>query len=233
MQTETIVAPVDVCGRRRSPATFAEFHQGRPPRNKGQRYAADPPTVPEIVAMLNACPDTLSGRRLRAMIVVLWRAGIRCSEALDLAEPDLNEREHSILIRRGKGDKRRLIGMDDLGWRELAPWLEERASLPVGPLFCITQGPTTGRRWGDSGVRGQVSKLALAAGIRRRVHPHALRHAHACELAREGVPIHIIQRQLGHANPGITAVYLQGIAPIEVVDAIGSRAAPMIPALAS
>jgi hypothetical protein len=45
--------------------------------------------------------------------------------------------------------------------------------------------------------------------------------------------MHIIQRQLGHANPGITAVYLQGIAPVEVIDAIGSRPAPMVPALAT
>lgn len=40
---------LDTCGRRRSPATLSSFHQGRPPRNKGMRYPADPPTVEEII----------------------------------------------------------------------------------------------------------------------------------------------------------------------------------------
>jgi hypothetical protein len=45
---------LDACGRRRSPATMSSFHQGRPPRNKGQRYPADPPTVEEIIAVMHA-----------------------------------------------------------------------------------------------------------------------------------------------------------------------------------
>ncbi len=45
---------LDACERRRSPATMSSFHQGRPPRNKGQRYPADPPTVEEIIAVMHA-----------------------------------------------------------------------------------------------------------------------------------------------------------------------------------
>jgi integrase/recombinase XerD len=56
-----------------------------------------------------------------------------------------------------------------------------------------------------------MRKTAAAAGVRRRFAPHQLRHAHALELAREGVPLLVIQRQLGHSNLGITSVYLQGI----------------------
>ena len=48
-------------------------------------------------------------------------------------------------------------------------------------------------------------------GVRRRFAPHQLRHAHAVEMAHEGVPLVVIQRQLGHANLGITSIYLQGI----------------------
>jgi hypothetical protein len=50
--------PLDACGRRRSPATRSSFHQGRPPRNKGQRYPADPPTVEEIIAVMHAAATT-------------------------------------------------------------------------------------------------------------------------------------------------------------------------------
>lgn len=223
---------IDVCGRRRSPATFSEYHAGRAPRNKGQRYPADPPTIEEIVAILRACPDTLTGARGRAMMVLLWRTGLRISEALALREQDLDEREHSVFVRCGKGGKPRKAGMDDWGWGELQPWMERRHELPIGTLFPVIAGPTAGKAWNSGGARTTVRQIASAAGVRRRMHPHAFRHAHACELAREGTPLHIIQRQLGHANPGITAVYLQGIAGLEVIDAIGARKPPsLIPVL--
>jgi hypothetical protein len=69
------ITPLGICGRRRSPATLAGFHQGRPPRNKGLRYPPDPPTVREIIAVMRAAGDNPEGIRLRGGIVVLWRAG--------------------------------------------------------------------------------------------------------------------------------------------------------------
>src|SRR5215207_93105 len=66
---------LDAAGRRRSPATLPEFHAGRPPRNKGIRYPADPPTIEEIVTVMRRAGDRVHGRRLRGLIVVLWRAG--------------------------------------------------------------------------------------------------------------------------------------------------------------
>jgi integrase len=107
------------------------FHTGRPPRNKGLRYPADPPKVEEIIAVMRAAGDHAHGRRLRGLIVILWRAGLRIQEALMLAEADLDHRRGALLVRRGKGGRRREVGMDAWGWEELQPWLE----LPVGPLF--------------------------------------------------------------------------------------------------
>src|SRR6201989_3029492 len=69
---------LDAAGRR-SPATLASFHAGRPPRNKGMRYPADPPTVEEVVAVMRAAGETIHGQRLRGLIVVRWRAGLRSS----------------------------------------------------------------------------------------------------------------------------------------------------------
>ena len=68
---------IDRAGRRRSPATMPGFHAGRPPRNMGLRYPADPPKGEEIVAVMLAAGDDIHGHRLRALIVVLWRAGLR------------------------------------------------------------------------------------------------------------------------------------------------------------
>lgn len=66
------------------------YHQGRAPRNNGLRFPADPPKIEEIVAVMRAAGDGPDGARLRALIVMLWRAGLRSSEALDLAETHLD-----------------------------------------------------------------------------------------------------------------------------------------------
>jgi site-specific recombinase XerD len=81
-------------------------------------------------------------------------------------------------------------------------------------------------------VRTEFRRVAALAGVRRRFAPHQLRHAHALELAREGVPLNIIQRQLGHANLGTTGIYHQGIDPEEIITAVRSRRMPMMSASA-
>ena len=78
-------------------------------------------------------------------------------------------------------------------------------------------------------VQTATSILQWRAGIRRRIAPHQLRHCHAIELVREGVPVHILQRQLGHANLAVTAVYLAGVAPEEVLAVAQHRRAPSRP----
>jgi site-specific recombinase XerD len=201
--------------------------------NAGRRFPADPPRVEEIVAVMKAAGDSAYGLRLRALIVILWRAGLRISEALALAETDLEPTRGSLVVRRGKGGKRREVGMDDWGWDQLAEWLLFRRGLPVGPLLCAISEGSQGRPWTDSAVRQSFRRIAGRAGVRRRFAPHQLRHAHAVEMAREGVPLNVIQRQLGHANLGITSVYLQGIDTEEIVSTIHGRPAPTVSATAA
>lgn len=110
--------------------------------------------------------------------------------------------------------------------------VEARLDYPVGLLFCTINVPMAGGPWASSGVRTQMRRLAFQAGVRRRFAPHQLRHAHAVEMAREGVPLNVIQRQLGHANLGVTSIYLQGIDSAEIIETVHSRRAPMIPAAA-
>ena len=224
---------LDRAGRRRSPATMPGFHAGCAPRNKGLRYPADPPKVEEIIAVMRAADDRPHGRRLRGLVVILWRAGLRIQEALTLAESDLDKRRGALLVRHGKGGRRREVGMDDWGWEELQPWLDLRIEFPVGPLFCIIDGSTRGGHWSSAAARATLRRTAAAAGVRRRFAPHQLRHAHAVEMAHEGVPLIVIQRQLGHSNLGITSIYLQGIDNAEIIETVHARRAPMIPVSAS
>jgi site-specific recombinase XerD len=222
--------PLDCVGRRRSPATTSSFHQGLPPRNKGLRYPPDPPTVEEIVAVLRAAGDSAEGVRLRGIIVVLCRAGLRIGEALALNETDLDPGRGSLVVQRGKGEKRREVGMDRWAWAHLDPWLEIRRQLPVGRLFCVVRGPTRGRPCGSAGIRTQLHQAAAAAGVRRRFAPHQLLHAHAVEMSRAGISLLVIQRQLGHAELAIMSRYLRGIDNTEIIAAVHERPAPMIPA---
>ena len=90
-----------------------------------------------------------------------------------------------------------------------------------------------GASWSRAAARAALRDTAVAAGVRRRFAPHQLRHAHAVELAREGVPLIVIQRQLGHSHLGITSVYPQGIDNAEIIDTVHARRAPMIPVSAS
>jgi integrase len=76
------------------------------------QYPPDPPTVEEIIAVMRTAGETSDGLRQRGFVVVLWRAGLRISEALALTEPDLDAARGAILVRRGKGGKRREVGMD-------------------------------------------------------------------------------------------------------------------------
>jgi integrase len=102
---------VDRAGRRRSPATLPGFHAGRPPHNKGLRYPADPPKVEELVAVMRAAGDDAHGRRLRGLIVILSRAGLRIQEALALAESDLDQRRGAL-----SSDAARAAGFARSAW---------------------------------------------------------------------------------------------------------------------
>ena len=223
----------DAAGHRRAPVTLPGFHEGRAPRNKGRRYPADPPTVEEIIAVMRAAGNHADGARLRALIVILWRAGLRIGEAVALAETDLDAARGAVLVRAGKGGRRREVGMDGWAWEQLEPWQQFRARFPVGPFFCVVHGPTAGRNWQPSSARRRLRHTAAAAGVRRRFAPHQLRHAHAVEMAHEGVPLVVIQRQLGqHAHLGVTSIYLQGIDNAEIIDTVHARRPPVIPATA-
>src|SRR5215204_2370373 len=78
---------LDRAGRRRSPATLPGFHAGHAPGNKGLRHPADPPKVEEIIAVMRTAGDDAHGRRLRGLIAILWRAGLRIQEGSRLPTP--------------------------------------------------------------------------------------------------------------------------------------------------
>jgi len=179
----------------------------------------------EIAALLAACPDdTVVGLRNRALLAVLYRAGLRITEALALRPIDIDPRNGAIRVLHAKGGRSRTVGMDAVGFEMLNRWLEARATLaanlsPVDPVFCLVNG----KPMASSYVRVFLPRIARRAGILRRVHAHGLRHTHAAELRGEGVDIGLISKQLGHRSIATTARYLDHIAPWDVVRAMRDR----------
>jgi len=92
---------------------------------------------------MRAVADRADGQR-RPLIVLLWRAGLRIGEALDLQESDLDSNRGAILVRRGKGGKRREVGMDRWAWRQLEPWQQTRSGLPVGASHSSSSNVSSG-----------------------------------------------------------------------------------------
>ena len=154
--------------------------------------------------------DHAHGRRFLGLIVVMWRAGLRISETLALTESDLDADRGAILVRHGKGDKRREVGMDQWGWELLRPWLAYRVQI-ADRAAVLRHRRAHSRPAADDDERAPTAAAhRCEGGSAPPVRSAPVRHAHAVEMAREGVPLNVIQRQLGHANLGITSVYLEG-----------------------
>lgn len=186
---------------------------------KGRKYPPKPLSRSDVLALLDALPDTWYGLRNRAFIIVLWRAGLRLSEALDLEVRDVDPSTGTVHVRHGKGDRSRTVGMDQRSMGELERWLEVRGTAP-GYLFCTRKGG----RVASSYVRSDLlPKLREKAGVQSRVHAHGFRHTMAFELAMEGVPVEVIRKQLGHSNLGTTTLYLDHLGAKDVIDAMSRR----------
>lgn len=215
-------------GRWRSEVTLSSYRLGMKPANFGQKYPAEVLSRQEVCDLMAACSRRgPTGLRNRALIVVMWRAGLRVAEALALYPKDVDLEAGTIAILHGKGDRRRVVGLDPQAGAVVDAWLKRRRELGIGrtaPLFCVISVGSRGRPLRSAYVREALKLLARKAGIDKRVHPHGLRHTHAAELALEGVPLHVIRRQLGHANLATTERYIDHLRPADVISAIQERA---------
>jgi hypothetical protein len=100
----------------------------------------------------------------------------------------------------------------------LQPWLADRAKLPVGPLFCVIVGPTRGHAWSASAARLELHRVAIDPGVRRRLAPHQLRHAHAVELLHEGIPLPLhVPAQLSSPPASSSPTWVQRTRTVFVV----------------
>lgn len=174
---------------------------------KGERPGA-PLQTGEPQKLLEACKNA----RERALIVLLWRGGLRVAEACALAgsdvELDEGDGSSSVRIRRGKGSKQRFVGLDPVATGIVWPLVNG------GPVL-VTE---TGRHMFPTQARRILKRLGQVAKVEPdRAHPHALRHSCAKNLHDEGYSVREIQVWLGHERLETTGKYLSSIGCNEVV----------------
>jgi len=189
--------------------------------NLDRKFPPRPLTPVEANGLLSAAQS----KRDKSLLILMWRCGLRCSEAVSLDlehvrfEADATAR---IYVNKPKGllsgVPPRTMGMDKRSASHLRTWVHSRGSHP-GP-FLSTRG---GGRLSTSHCRRLVTRLGRSARIRHRVHPHGLRHTFAAELYAEGLGIRHIQVALGHSTLATTELYLTSIGSNETNDALIKR----------
>jgi len=185
---------------------------------KGQRYPPEVRSQEEIERLLDACGRSFTGRRNRTLLVLLWRCGLRLSEALTLEPRDVDLRRGTLHVRSGKGGRSRYVGLDGRAGAEVEAWLRWRpADAPT--LICTTRGTPVQPAY----VRNLLRRLAREAGVQGRVYPHGLRHLFAVSLAEEGADLMLIRDALGHASAATTDLYLRGLGAGRAVAYVRSR----------
>jgi len=195
--------------------------------SKGTRFPHQSYTRQECLDLIEACGETWCGRRNQALLVLLWRSGLRLNEALSLFPHDLDFDSLSVRVlhakaspRAGARDKARTVGMDRHEAKFLEEWLSIRGDLPAGsPMICTRQGTKLKQPY----VRALLPRLARKAGISKRIHAHGFRHTFAVELSRANVPVHDISQLLGHSNLKTTTIYLESLSPEEALDHVRKR----------
>ncbi|MEO5885623.1 MAG: tyrosine recombinase, partial [Candidatus Limnocylindrales bacterium] len=174
------------------------------------RRLPDTLAVDEVVRLLDAA--AARGPRDRALLELLYAAGLRVSEAIGLDREDLSVDGAFVRVI-GKGDKERLVPIGEEALDALAAWIEgPREDLLVrhhvrplrgGPLFLGDRG----RRLARQQAWGVVTGAAAAAGLVGKVSPHTLRHSFATHLLEGGADLRVVQELLGHASISTTQLY--------------------------
>lgn len=165
-------------------------------------------SVEEIDRMLSKIDlSKPEGGRNKAMLEVLYSCGLRVSELVELRISNIYEAEGFIRII-GKGDKERLVPVSQRALKEIDLYLPDRNSMVIQPgsediLFLNRRGRMMTRVM----VFTIIKELAQAAGIKKRVSPHTLRHSFATHLVEGGADLRAVQEMLGHESIITTEIY--------------------------
>ena len=157
-------------------------------------------SVEETARLLGAAEKS---PRNFAILVTLGYTGLRVSELCQLDLEDVEFGTRTLTVRHGKGDKGRIVPIEEKCVRSLQAYLDHAKLAPGGPMFRSSRGS----RLYPRAVQRMIKTYARRAGITRTVTPHILRHTFATTLLANGADIRIIQKILGHRSIATTQIY--------------------------
>lgn len=166
-------------------------------------------TIDEVASLIDAVDLSAPlGTRNRAIMEVLYGSGLRVSELCNL-EMRRVFADEGMLVVLGKGGKERMVPMSETSVEAISDYLPDRSALDIRPgeegiLFLNRRGHRLTRVM----VFYIVRDLAEAAGIRKTISPHTLRHSFATHLLEGGANLRAIQQMLGHESIATTEIYL-------------------------
>ncbi len=161
----------------------------------------------EVSRLLDA-PDRESfrGLRDRAMLQVMYAAGLRVSELCGLKLADI-DRRRGVVSAFGKGGKRRLVPLGEPALDALDAYLAVRATHPRAASTTVLFLSPRGRAMTRQGFWKLVLRYARGAGIQKPSSPHKLRHSFATHLLQGGADLRSVQAMLGHTDISTTEIY--------------------------
>lgn len=164
-------------------------------------------SVSEIDMMIGSVDlSRAEGHRNRAIMEVMYSCGLRVSELVNMRLTDIHRNEGYISVT-GKGNKQRLVPVGSVALREIDNYLDRRMMLPVitdGNILFLNR---RGRRLTRVMVFTIIKRAAEAAGIRKKISPHSLRHSFATHLVEGGADLRAVQEMLGHESITTTELY--------------------------
>lgn len=146
------------------------------------------------------------GQRNSAIIETLYGCGLRVSELINLKLTDLHFKEEYILVT-GKGDKQRLVPLNNIVIKEINKYLDDRNRLKRISDTNILFLNRRGRRLTREMIYTIIKNLSYLAGIKKKVSPHTFRHSFATHLIKQGADLRAVQEMLGHESILTTEIY--------------------------
>lgn len=197
-----------------------------PGASKGRKYVPEPLTKDEAARLLDEArhhgKPIWAAARNRAAIVLMWRGGLRASEALAVERRDIDFDAGTVLVRDGKYGKTATVAIDPDGITVLEEWERERIEKGSPPTGQWLQVPGRGE-WTYPLMNATLKRIAKRAGITKRMSCHQLRHTMAAHMADEKMDMRVISAQLRHESLSTTHHYINHLRPATVIEQVQRR----------
>lgn len=160
----------------------------------------------QINGLMNSVPESILEQRDLAIWELFYSSGLRLSELANLNLEDVDLKQGSLLVKRGKGGKSRVLPVGRCAIDAIQTWLKNRGSLATretSALFLTKQG----NRLSGRSIESRLGNWSRKHGLREIVHPHMLRHSFASHLLQASGDLRAVQELLGHSNISTTQIY--------------------------